>query len=384
MAKSYAEINEKIAQGEAVVLTAEEVTKMAEILSFEEIAEAVDVVTTATFGAMCSSGVFINFGHTDPPIRMSEVLLNDVEAYSGIAAVDAYLGATEVSKSNEKYGGAHVIEDLINGKEIKLVARGTGTDCYPLKKVETYINKNSVNELIMHNPRNAYQNYPAVTNSTKKTCYTYMGNLLPKFGNITYSTSGELSPLLNDPEMRTIGLGTRIFLGGATGYITWHGTQFNNTKPKNDYDIPLSNGATITVTGDMKEMSSEFIRAVYYEKYGISMMVGIGVPIPILDADMAKRVSIANKNIETTIFDYGVAGHPSVGRTNYEALQSGMIEINGKKIHTAPMASLNKARKIAALLKEQIQKGTFQLTEPVAIFPKGCSLKNLDIRGESK
>ena len=70
MAKSYEEINAKIARGEAVILTAEEVSRMAETLGPAEIARKVDVVTTATIGAMCSSGCFINFGHTDPPLRI--------------------------------------------------------------------------------------------------------------------------------------------------------------------------------------------------------------------------------------------------------------------------------------------------------------------------
>lgn len=81
--KSIDEINEKIKSGKAVVLTAEEVSKMAAELSPKEIVQKVDVVTTATFGPMCSSGVFINFGHPEPPIRMQKVFLNDVEAYAG-------------------------------------------------------------------------------------------------------------------------------------------------------------------------------------------------------------------------------------------------------------------------------------------------------------
>ncbi|HOI48544.1 MAG TPA: homocysteine biosynthesis protein, partial [Prolixibacteraceae bacterium] len=88
--KTYEEINRKIKAGEAVVLTAEEVSEMARSCSPEEIAERVDVVTTATFGAMCSSGAIINFGHTTPPIRMEKIRLNGVPCYEGLAAVDSY------------------------------------------------------------------------------------------------------------------------------------------------------------------------------------------------------------------------------------------------------------------------------------------------------
>ena len=376
MAKTYAEINDKIKKGTAVVLTAEEVSELAKTLSPKEIAEIVDVVTTATFGAMCSSGAFLNFGHANPPIRMEKIELNGIRVSGGLAAVDTYVGATDCNPENPSYGGAHIIEDLIAGKEITLEAWGKGTDCYPRKHIQTVISKDSINEAILYNPRNAYQNYNVATNSTDKIKYTYMGTLLPKLRNASYSTAGELSPLLNDPECRTIGLGTHIFLCGTEGYVTWNGTQFHSTKETNEYGIPTSNARTIAVIGDLKNMSTEFLRGVYYEKYGVSMFVGIGIPIPILDEDLARRVSIRNEQIETTVVDYG-DGNKILGKTNYAALQSGEIEVNGHKIKTAPVASLSKARQIAEILKSWIQKGDFLLTEPVRPMPTGTSLKGL-------
>ena len=378
--KSYEEINEKIKKGEAIVLTAEEVSKMAKEMPPQEIVKKVDVVTTGTFGAMCSSGMFINFGHSTPPIKMKDVYLNNVEAYAGIAAVDAYIGATEISENDPGYGGAHVIEALIAGEDVKLKAYSDGTDCYPLKEIYTRINKDTVNEMFMFNPRNSYQNYNVAVNGSNKIKYTYMGSLLPNFNNATYSSAGELSPLLNDPELRTIGIGTRIFLGGAQGFVSWNGTQFHTSKPFNDYGIPKSNAATIATIGNAKEMSREFIRAAYFEKYGTTLFVGVGIPIPVLDEDMARRVSIRNEQIETSIVDYGE--HPSkvLGTTNYSVLQSGKLSINGKIVQAASLSSLNKARIIADLLKQWIKKGGFFLSQPVQVFPTNTSLNKLEIR----
>ncbi len=375
--KTYVEINQKLKQGNAVVLTAEEVAQMAQTASPEEIAEKVDVVTTATFGAMCSSGAIINFGHASPPIRMEKIRLNGVPCYEGLAAVDSYIGATACDPENPSYGGAHVIQELLEGKDVVLEAWAKGTDCYPRKYIKTKININTINEFTLFNPRNAYQNYNVAVNTTKKMIHTYMGTLLPGMRNATYSTSGELSPLLNDPDLRTIGIGTRIFLGGTQGFVVWNGTQFHTTKPKNEFGVPVTNAATIAVIGNLKEMSPEYLQAVYYEKYGVSMFVGIGIPIPILDEEMARRVSIANSQIETSVLDYGTEGMPKLGQVTYKELQSGFIKVKGQKVRTAPVSSLSKARKIAADLKEWLQNGSFEITQPVQLFPKNTSLNSL-------
>ena len=378
--RTIAEINEKILSGKAVVLTAEQVAAMGREATPAEIAEKVDVVTTGTFGPMCSSGMFINFGHTDPPMRMERITLNNVPVFAGIAAVDAYIGATETALPHDQYGGAHVIEELIAGRDVMMQATAKGTDCYPRTEVKTLINRESVNEMIMFNPRNAYQNYNVAVNSTSKMKYTYMGTLLPSFGNATFSTSGELSPLLNDPEMRTIGIGTRIFFGGTTGYVAWHGTQFNTGKPVNEHGVPVGNSATLALIGNAKEMNTRFIRAAYFEKYGVSIFVGVGIPIPVLDEDLARRVMIRNSQIETNVLDYGSPGHDLLGRANYESLFSGEISLNGKKIRTAPLSSLRVAREIAETLRGEIAAGRFLLTAPVENFRKTSGLNSLDVR----
>lgn len=375
--KTYEEINQKLKQGQAVILTAEEVSQMAKSASPAEIAEKVDIVTTATFGAMCSSGALINFGHSSPPIRMEKIRLNGVPCYEGLAAVDSYIGVTACDPDNPSYGGAHVIQDLLEGKDVILEAWGKGTDCYPRRHIRTKINIGTINDFTLFNPRNAYQNYNVAVNTTRRMIHTYMGTLLPGMRNATYSTSGELSPLLNDPELRTIGIGTRIFLGGAQGFVVWPGTQYNTSRPKNDAGIPVTNAATLAVIGNLKEMSPEYLQAVYYEKYGVSMFIGIGIPIPVLDEDMARRVSVSNSAIETSVLDYGTPGTPKLGQVTYEQLRSGTIIIDGKKIRTAPVSSLAKARKIAAELKEWLQKGQFEVSRPVQMFPKDTSVKSL-------
>ncbi len=376
--KTYSEINERIKNGNAVVMTAGEFKELANHSKPGELVNKVDVVTTATFGPMCSSGAFINFGHSGPPMRLEKISLNDVPAYGGIAAADAYVGATETANPHDKYGGAHVIEDLVSGKDIRLKASSKGTDCYPRKEIETKINIESVNEAFLFNPRNAYQNYAAAVNSQRRKLYTYMGVLLPSCGNVNYSTSGEYSPLLNDPDMRSIGVGTRIFLGGTQGFVAWHGTQFITSRPRNESGIPVLPAATLSLIGNLKEMSAEFIKAAYYEKYGTSLFVGVGIPIPVLDEDMAARLAIRNEQIETQVFDYGLSERPVVKKVNYKELQSGEIELGGRKVRTAPLSSISAAKNIMKLLKEEVSTGKFLINEPVEHFPKNTTNKALE------
>ena len=384
MARTFDEINEKIKDGEVVVLTAEEFKDLVEEKGVAQAAKEVDVVTTGTFSPMCSSGAFINFGHSDPPIRMNRIWLNDVPAYGGLAAVDTYKGATELSETQGfEYGGAHVIQDLIDGKKIRLRAESYGTDCYPRKEIITYITLDDLNQAYLFNPRNAYQNYNAATNSTDRILYTYMGTLLPQYGNVTYCTSGELSPLLNDPELRTIGIGTRIFIGGAQGYVAWEGTQFVRNKEVIRDGVIQYSGATLAVVGNMKHMSSRFIRAASYEKYGTTLFVGIGIPIPVLDEEMAQFLAVRNRHIYTQVVDYGVPSRsrPILRKVSYEELRSGTIELNGKKVPTAPLSSLRKAREIARVLKEKILKGEFLLQEPIQKLPEDGRFNPLKERG---
>ncbi|MFW9875930.1 MAG: homocysteine biosynthesis protein, partial [Candidatus Thorarchaeota archaeon] len=231
MPKTYNEINEKIKSGNVVVVTAEEMIKFVEENGIEVAAEEIDIVTTGTFGPMCSSGVFLNFGHSDPPIKFENLWLNEVKAYHGNAAVDCYIGCTKMSDVRSfEYGGGHVIEDLISRRPIKLRGNSYVTDCYPLSEIETEFTIDEINQAILCNPRNACQRYICAVNSSDKSLYTYMGKLLPHCGNAHFAGAGSLNPLCNDPDYETIGIGTRIFLGGGIGYVIGEGTQHN---PKN-------------------------------------------------------------------------------------------------------------------------------------------------------
>ena len=384
MAKTIAEINEKIRKGKAVVVTAEEVIDIAKEKGVSRAAEDIDVVTTGTFGPMCSSGAFFNIGHSKPRIKLGggKVYLNDVPAYNGMAAVDIFLGATAIPDDDPRnkfypgefnYGGGHIIEELVAGKDVRLTATTFGTDCYPRKKLETLINIKDINEAILFNIRNAYQNYNVAVNLSDKVIYTYMGVLKPNLGNAHYSSAGQLSPLFNDPYYKTIGVGTKIFLGGGVGYVAWHGTQHNPAALRGDNGVPRRGAGTLAVIGDLKQMKPEWLVGTSMLGYGSTLTVGIGVPIPILSEEILRYTTVSDAGILAPIVDYSEAYSqmkPDIlGEVSYAELKSGRVKIQGKDVPTGSLSSYPKAVEIASVLKSWIEKGEFLLTEFVAPLP---------------
>ena len=382
--KTYEEINARIKAGEVVVVTAEEMVDIVKTDGPEEAAARVDVVTTGTFAPMCSSGMFFNFGQMTPTIKASKVWLNKVSAYAGIAAVDAYLGVTEPAEDDPLnkiypgeflYGGGHVIEDLLRGRKVLLEAKAYGTDCYAARKMKKEIGLDDLPYALLCNPRNGYQNYNCAVNLSEKAVYTYMGMLKPHCQNANFCSAGELSPLLNDPLYKTIGVGTKIFLGGGYGYVTWKGTQHNPQAPRNSGGVPTKPAGTLMVQGDLKQMSADWLRGVSIQGYGNTMAVGLGIPIPILNAEMALYTGVSDSDIVTQVIDYGhdytngIAR--SYGEVSYAQLKSGEITVNGKKVLTAPLSSIVKAREIANYLKTQIEDGRFLLNKPAELLPDG-------------
>jgi len=382
MGKTITEINEKIKQGKAVVVSSEEIIDLVEKKGARKVSQEIDVVTTATFGPMCSSGAFLCLRHTKPKIKIQRAWLNDVPVCAGLAAVDVYIGATELAKTDPgnriypgefRYGGGHVIEDLVAGKKIKLTASSYKTDCYPSGSTEKYITLKDLSEAFLFCPRNAYQNYNCAVNVSGKMIYTYMGILKSNLGNASYCSAGQLSPLLNDPYYRTIGFGTRIFLGGGIGYIVGAGTQHNPNVPRKKNGVPTGPAGTLALKGDLKGMSSKWLVGASFLGYGASLTVGIGVPIPVIDEEVVRFAAVKDADLWTQVVDYSY-DYPQgtgkvLGEVNYAELKSGKIKVKGKTVPCTSLSSYFKAREICDILKGWILKGKFRLTEPVEFLP---------------
>ncbi len=398
MAKTIEEINERIKEGKAVVVTAAEIIDIVKQEGTKKAADKVDVVTTGTFAPMCSSGAYLNIGHSKPRTKLGggRAYLNDVLAYTGFAAADLFIGTNALPDDDPRnrvhpgefnYGGGHVIEELVTGKDIRLIATAYGTDCYPRKRLATWINIKDLNEAVLFNIRNAYQNYNVAVNLSGKTIYTYMGVLKPTLGNANYCSAGQLSPLFNDPYYKTIGIGTRIFLGGGIGYVAWQGTQHNPNVPRTEGGVPTRSSGTLAVIGDLKQMLPRWLVGTSMLGYGCTLTVGIGVPIPILSEEIVRYTAVTDSEIFAPVVDYSEA-YPQLkpdilGEVSYAQLKSGKVMVQDKEVPTASLSSYSRAVEIATLLKEWILSGKFLLTKPVAPLPgveSGVTFKPLKER----
>lgn len=385
--RTITEINEKIDRQSVVVWTVEELKARVAEIGVTQAAKEVDVITTGTFEPMESSGAIINLGHTDPPIKIRRCWLNGVPAYS-VGAVDLYLGATQAveavdgEEAKEK-GGGHVISDLIAGLPIQLRALGQVTDCYPRATFETTITRDTINQFYLFNPRNLYQNFIVGVNGGDRPLYTYLGPLQPRLANAVYSNPGALSPLLNDPNLQLIGIGTRIFLGGGIGYIAWEGTQHFPLQKRLPNQTPIGPAATLALIGDAKQMDAHWVRGCYFKSYGPSLMIGVGVPLPVLDEEVVAHCAVQDNDLVAPIVDFSIPRRvrPTFGLVSYAQLKSGRIAIEGKPVRVAPLASLFLSRQVTITLKQWIEAGKFTLTEPVAPIPKERSFLPQDIWG---
>jgi L-aspartate semialdehyde sulfurtransferase len=391
--RTIAAINEKIQAGKAVVLTVEAVKARVQEIGVQQVAREVDVVTTGTFEPMEASGAMINLGQTDPPIKIRQCWIDGVPAYAGFGAVDLYLGASQMpdynpfadTQENEDFwerGGGHVIEDLIAGKSVRLRAVGQVTDCYPRSSFETTISRDRVNQFYLFNPRNLYQNFIVGINGGDRPLHTYLGLLQPHLGNAVYANPGSLSPLLNDPNLSVVGIGTRILLGGGIGYISWEGTQHFPLQKRLPNDTPIGPAATLALIGDAKGMDPKWVRGCYFKGYGASLMLGVAVPLPVISEEVILHCSVQDKDLVAPVVDFSIPRRvrPTFGLYSYAELKSGKIPIDGRMVRVAPLASLYLARQKAQLLKEMIEAGEFLLTEPVAQLPSDRAFIPQDMR----
>ncbi len=406
-------INARIKAGEAVVLTAEEFKDM--VRREERITpDDVDVVTCATCALMSGTAVLLSFAICDSGEfeRAARVWLNGVPGFPGpcpnerLGIVDAIIYGT--ARASHEYGGGHLFRELVEGKAIEAkVETGDG------RSIERVLTREDIHFARMFTTRSAFKNYMAFVNTAEdkvESIFSVHG-LRGPYRECSVTGSGELNPLENDPFMITIGIGTRILVNGAMGYITGTGTRSSVDKPN------------LTVIADMKDMDPEFMGGFITSK-GPECITSIAVPIPVLNEAVLTNLKVLDEDVKLPVADindrlprwmssYGAVWHNTDLEIEFDAERCvncavcavedycptrafsrmkgqdqklcfncgacvslcsegafsanlGHITVNDMKVPiTLRQSNRARANKLAERLKEEIIGGDFILTEPV-------------------
>lgn len=296
--RTYLEIQDKIDSGEAVILTAEEIA--AKVRAGEEVAfEDVDVVTTATRGIMSGTYAVLSFKVAEPDafVRASEVRLNGVPAVVGpcpnerLGILDLIVLGTAHSENDSRYGGGHLFRELVEGKTITVDVNPSGKE--PSFSLETALYEMPFARL--YATRHAFKNYKAFVNPGKEALHTIF-HALPfegEYGELTFCGCGALNPLENDPRLESIGIGTRVLINGAEGFVTGSGTRSSAQNPN------------LAGFADMHDMNPKYMGG-FTTSAGPEVINTWAVPIPVLNPGMLKNILRSDREIPLQLVD--VAG----------------------------------------------------------------------------
>ena len=306
MVGSYPEILERIMQGEAVVITAQEVAEL--VLSGESSRlSEVDVVTTATRAVMSGTYAVLSFPVAGPAsfLRAKRVWINGIAAQVGpcpnenLGVLDLVVLGTAHSQSRPNYGGGHLFRDLV---ERKIVQVEVETD--DGRTLQAKVGLDEMPHARLFGTRHAFKNYSAFVNAGIESANTifHSRGFTPHCREATFSGCGQINPLKNDPLLESIGIGTRILMNGAEGFVLGTGTRSSKERPN------LSGFA------DMHKMAAEFMGG-FATSAGPECICSWAVPIPVISKTILVEIARLDRDIALPVND--VNSRTVVGQADY-------------------------------------------------------------------
>ncbi len=310
--RTIKDIQDKLASGEAVVMTASELCdkiRAGENVTFDD----VHVVTASTCGLMSGTYAVLSFKFCGPNKfkRAKRVWLNGVEANPGpcpnerIGILDLIVQGTNHSTSIPHYGGGHLFADIIAHNRIHvLVETDEG------EKMEGSTDIDQMQHAVLHGTRHAFRNYVGFVNPSPTPVSTIFCSepFPPNLEGATACGCGELNPIQKDPGFETIGVGTRFLLNGSEGYITGSGTRSSEAR------------MNMTAYADMKKMDPNLMGG-FKTSSGPEVIQTWAVPIPVLNQKVMETLKVLDEKVPLTITD--VKGRIPIGETTYADLWQG-------------------------------------------------------------
>ena len=305
--KSIAEINERIEKGDAVVMTAQEVcdvTKGGEDLALKD----VDVVTTATRAIMSGTYAVLSFPIGKPCsfTRAERAWINGVPASVGpcpnerLGIIDMMVFGTSHSKDKPNYGGGHLFRDLVNGSDVQVeVETDEG------KSFTEAIRLGDIPYARIFSTRNAFKNYVAFVNPGNATLQTIFSaiDFPSNLAGATVSGCGQINPIKNDPNLETIGIGTRVLINGAQGFVIGTGSRSMASRPN------------LLGLANMHQMNPEYMGG-FVTSAGPECIGSWAVPIPVLSESILENIKKLDRDIPLPIMDVNV--RQTICTTSYD------------------------------------------------------------------
>lgn len=292
--KSIAAINARLAAGEAVVMTAMELKNR--VRAGERFTpEDVDVVTTATRAVMSGTAAMLSIPVGKEKNSIDDLRLNDVPCLSAFAPADGVvpvvLNGTEESGDNHgRYGGGHVLRDLVEGKDVEAVWRQRG------KRRSRKITLDEMPAARLFTLRNSYQNYMGFTNVKDAAAYRnnpysiFACRPIPPLAGFATSGSGELNPGENDSGKLVMRPGIRILVNGAEGTLIGYGTRASAEQ------------ACFSTTADIKRMDPQYMGG-FRTSCGVEVCNSLAVAFPVVSQEILDNMTACRD--ETTAHKVG-------------------------------------------------------------------------------
>jgi putative methanogenesis marker 16 metalloprotein len=234
MVRSISDIQNRIRQGTAVVLTSQEVCDLARSGEQAKL-EEVDVVTTATRAVMSGTYALLSFPVARPGSfrRAERIWINGVPGYVGpcpnenLGVVDLVVYGTDHSRDRPGYGGGHLFRELAEGIPAQVEVE-TGSGC-----LQAEVSLEEMPYARLFGSRQAFKNYSAFVNPGREPVATifHSRGFDPMCSGATFSGCGQINPLKNDPLLESTGVGTRVLINGAAGFVIGSGTRSTREIP---------------------------------------------------------------------------------------------------------------------------------------------------------
>jgi uncharacterized protein (DUF39 family) len=368
--RTEAELQRRQTEGTLRVRQAAAFRRLAQEIGLEAAYGETDVVVAATAEFTSHASLHLSLGPTDPPIRLRDPRVGGVAALAGGAGTDLVLPTA----------GVRVLAEWLAGRSVELTATGEGTTLFPRRELHTTLHLEDVGSGQLLLPRAITENGVVAISSAEGLLHTPYGPVLGPWTQALYTCSGADSIGLAMPGLALLGPGSPVLVAGALGWVLGAGGSHQPLPKRLVSGHARTPGAVAAVGVALHALQSRWLRAGWLEEQGDVLLVAIAAPVPLINGATALGAATSNRALEAPVLDVAIPRRlkPSFGGVSYQALRSGWIDVEGRRLRALPAHSPRLAMEIGAELALQLEEGRFPLRLPLAPLGQRLGLRPLD------